>query len=71
MVFITEQDRVSSNYQKTGDIITLLIQKQLLLFGTFASKFINVSAFNVFTWIGSIDQLQVMNGKKQKEHLIY
>ena len=26
---ITEQDRVTANYQKTGDLITLLIQRQL------------------------------------------
>ena len=53
--FITEQDRVSSNYQKTGDIITLPYTETTLVDQPFASKFINVNPFNVFTWIGSID----------------
>ena len=52
---ITEQDRVSSNYQKTGDIITLPYSETTLVDQPFASKFINVNPFNVFTWIGSID----------------
>ena len=53
--FITEQDRVSSFYQKTGDIITLPYSETTLVDQPFASKFINVNPFNVFTWIGSID----------------
>ena len=53
--FITEQDRVSSNYQKTGDIITLPYSETTLVDQPFASKFINVNPFNVFTWIGTID----------------
>nr|BAR36370.1 VrlC protein [uncultured Mediterranean phage uvMED] len=52
---ITEQDRVSSNYAKTGDIITLPYTETTLVDQPFASKFINVNPFNVFTWIGSID----------------
>jgi len=52
---ITEQDRVSSFYQKTGDIITLPYSEATLVDQPFASKFINVNPFNVFTWIGSID----------------
>ena len=52
---ITEQDRVSSNYQKTGDLITLPYSETTLVDQPFASKFINVNPFNVFTWIGSID----------------
>ena len=52
---ITQQDRVSSNYQKTGDIITLPYSETTLVDQPFASKFINVNPFNVFTWIGTID----------------
>ena len=52
---ITEQDRVTANYQKTGDLITLPYSEATLVDQPFASKFINVNPFNVFTWMGTID----------------
>jgi len=52
---IVEADRTSANYQKTGDLLTLPYTEETLVDQPFASKFINVNPFNVFTWIGSID----------------
>ena len=52
---IVDADRTAANYQKTGDLLTLPYTEETLVDQPFASKFINVNPFNVFTWIGSID----------------
>jgi hypothetical protein len=52
---IISTDRTDNNYQKTGDLITLPYQEQTLVDQPYASKYINVNPFNVFTWIGSIE----------------
>ena len=52
---ITEQARTDAKYRKTGDLVTLPYSETTLVDQPFASKFINVNPFNVFTWIGSID----------------
>jgi hypothetical protein len=48
-------DRTNSNYQKTGDLITLPYTETTLIDQPYASKAINVNPFGVFTWIGSIE----------------
>ena len=52
---IVDADRTAANYQKTGDLLTLPYTEETLVDQPFASKFINVNPFNVFTWIGSIE----------------
>src|SRR6056300_152833 len=52
---ITAADRTTSNYQKTGDLITLPYTEATLIDQPYASKAINVNPFGVFTWIGSIE----------------
>src|SRR6056300_1579673 len=52
---ITATDRTTSNYQKTGDLITLPYTEATLIDQPYASKAINVNPFGVFTWIGSIE----------------
>jgi hypothetical protein len=48
-------DRAAANYQKTGDLITLPYTEETLVDQPFASKFVNVNPFNVFTWVGTIE----------------
>ena len=52
---IIASDRTDNNYAKTGDLITLPYQEQTLVDQPFASKFINVNPFNVFTWVGTVE----------------
>jgi hypothetical protein len=52
---IVAADRTAANYQKTGDLITLPYTERTLIDQQFASKFINVNPFNVFTWVGTIE----------------
>ena len=52
---ITSTDRADANYTKTGDLITLPFTEETLIDQPFASKFINVNPFNVFTWVGSVE----------------
>src|SRR5210317_1184721 len=52
---ITATDRTTSNYQKTGDLITLPYTEATSIDQPYASKAINVNPFGVFTWIGSIE----------------
>jgi len=52
---ISAADRTDANYQKTGDLITLPYTEDTLIDQPFASKFINVNPFNVFTWVGSLE----------------
>ena len=52
---ILSTDRTDNNYQKTGDLITLPYSEETLIDQPFASKFLNVNPFNVFTWVGSIE----------------
>src|SRR5210317_715609 len=51
---IVDADRTASNYQKTGDIITLPYTEATLIDQPYASKSVNVNPFGIFTWIGSI-----------------
>jgi hypothetical protein len=51
---IVEADRTAANYQKTGDLITLPYTETTIIDQPYASKFINVNPFNVFTWAGSV-----------------
>ena len=65
---ILTTDRTDGNYQKTGDLITLPYTEKTLIDQPFASKFVNVNPFNVFTWVGSVElDRQEMNGKKRRE----
>ncbi|MDA7798386.1 DUF4815 domain-containing protein [bacterium] len=52
---ILSTDRTDNNYAKTGDLITLPYSEQTLIDQPFASKFLNVNPFNVFTWVGTIE----------------
>ena len=52
---ILATDRTDNNYAKTGDLITLPYSEQTLIDQPFASKFLNVNPFNVFTWVGTIE----------------
>ena len=49
---ILATDRTDNKYQKTGDLITLPFSEETLIDQPFASKFLNVNPFNVFTWVG-------------------
>jgi hypothetical protein len=51
---IIQADRTDANYQKTGDLITLPYEETTIINQPYASKYINVNPFNVFTWAGSI-----------------
>ena len=52
---ILATDRTDNKYQKTGDLITLPYSEETLIDQPFASKFLNVNPFNVFTWVGNIE----------------
>jgi len=52
---IITTDRTDNNYAKTGDLITLPYSEETLIDQPFASKFLNVNPFNVFTWVGTIE----------------
>ncbi len=52
---ILATDRTDNNYQKTGDLITLPFSEETLIDQPFASKFLNVNPFNVFTWVGTVE----------------
>jgi len=51
---IVAADRTAANYQKTGDLITLPYEEQTLIEQPYASRFVNVNPFNIFTWAGSV-----------------
>src|SRR5210317_809432 len=52
---ILSTDRTDNNYAKTGDLITLPYSEETLIDQPFASKYINVNPFNVFTWVGTVE----------------
>src|SRR5210317_1822805 len=52
---IVANDRTLANYQKTGDLLTLLYTQSTLIDQPFASKTLNVNPFDVFTWSGSVE----------------
>ena len=52
---ILSTDRTDNNYAKTGDLITLPYSEETLIDQPFASKFLNVNPFNVFTWVGTVE----------------
>ena len=47
----------SANVQKTGQLVTLPYEEELIIEQPFASRVVNVNPFNVFTFIGRIDLL--------------
>ena len=51
---ITALDRTEAKYAKTGDLITLPYSETTLIDQPFASKFVNVNPFDIFSWTGSI-----------------
>jgi len=51
---ITSADRTDAKYAKTGDLITLPYSEATLIDQPFASKFVNVNPFDIFSWTGSI-----------------
>ena len=52
---IIQADREVANYQKTGDLITLPYTETTIIDQPYASKFVNVNPYNIFTWTGSIE----------------
>jgi len=51
---IIQSDRTAANYQKTGDLITLPYSEVSMIEQSYASKYVNVNPFNIFTWAGSV-----------------
>ena len=51
---IVAADRTAANYQKTGDLITLPYTEETMIDQPFASKYVNVNPFNIFTWTGTV-----------------
>ncbi len=51
---ITNADRTAANYQKTGDLITLPYTETTIVEQPYASQYINVNPFSIFTWLGSL-----------------
>jgi len=51
---ITAADRADAQYTKTGDLITLPYQETTMIEQPFASRYVNVNPFNIFTWAGSV-----------------
>jgi len=51
---ITSSNRTNNSYQKTGDLITLPFTEINMIEQPYASKYVNVNPFNVFTWAGSV-----------------
>lgn len=51
---IASADRTAANYQKTGDLITLPYSESTMIEQPYASEYVNVNPFSVFTWVGSI-----------------
>ena len=51
---IVSDDRTAANYQKTGDLITLPYTETTMIDQPYASKYVNVNPFNIFTWTGTV-----------------
>jgi len=51
---IVAADRTAANYAKTGDLITLPYSETTMIEQPYASRFVNVNPFNIFTWAGSV-----------------
>jgi len=51
---ILASDRTAANYQKTGDLITLPYTEKTIVDQPYASKYVNVNPYNIFTWTGSV-----------------
>jgi len=51
---ILTADRTAANYQKTGDLITLPYTETNIIEQPYASRYVNVNPFSVFTWAGSV-----------------
>ena len=51
---IVANDRTIANYAKTGDLITLPYSETTMIDQPYASKYVNVNPFNIFTWTGTV-----------------
>ena len=51
---IVAADRTEAHYQKTGDLLTLPYTEQTIIEQSYASRYVNVNPFNIFTWAGSV-----------------
>ena len=54
-VSLVINESLSSNYQKTGDVLTLPYTETKIIDQPYASRLENVNPFNVFAYIGRID----------------
>ena len=51
---IVDADRADTNYQKTGDLLTLPYSETAQITQPFATKLIPVNPFDIFTWTGFV-----------------
>ena len=51
---IVDDDRAATNYQKTGDLLTLPYSETAQITQPFATKLIPVNPFDIFTWTGFV-----------------
>ena len=51
---IVDADRAATNYQKTGDLLTLPYSEVSKITQPFATKLIPVNPFDIFTWVGFV-----------------
>jgi len=51
---IVDADRADTNYQKTGDLLTLPYTETAQITQPFATKLIPVNPFDIFTWTGFV-----------------
>ena len=51
---IVDADRTDTNYQKTGDLLTLPYTETAQITQPFATKLIPVNPFDIFTWTGFV-----------------
>ena len=52
---ILDADRANTNYQKTGDLLTLPYSETAKITQPFATKLIPVNPFDIFTWVGFVN----------------
>jgi len=53
-VSITDLQRDTFNYKKTGALITLPYTEVTAVEQPYASKYLNINPFNIFTWVGNV-----------------
>ena len=66
---ITALDRTDAKYAKTGDCMTLPYTETTLIDQPFASKFVNVNPFDVFSWAGNIQLTPPSDEWKETERM--